>query len=109
MIYWTIAVDRLWMKSLVYEERERERKMNTNMSNRSINYLSTVVDDSFLVVGGLSRVVDTVAVCGDNSRRSFPLLDVFIVRPLVDDDDEDDDDASFNSLLVCVVDGNEGP
>lgn len=81
--------------------------MNFYFSNQLIHYLSTVVDDSFLLVGGLSRVVDTVAVCGDDSRRSFPLLEVFVVRPLPDEDDEDG--GSLSSFLVCVVDGNDGP
>ena len=63
-----------------------------------IAYLSIVVDVSFLIDGGLSRVVDTVDPCGDDSWRSFPLFDNFIVRPLVELDD------SFDSLLFCVVD-----
>jgi len=58
-------------------------------------YLSTIVDESFLLVGGLSRVVDTIDVGGD-SRRSFPLLDNLIVRPLVG--------GSLDSFLFCVVD-----
>lgn len=96
-------IDRGWSHS----STKRERNEFLLFRIRSIHYLSTVVDDSFLLVGGLSRVVDTVAVCGDDSRRSLPLLEVFVVRPLLDEDDEDD--ASFGSFLGCVVDGNDGP
>ncbi len=76
-------------------------------------YLSTVVDVSFLLVGGLSRVVDTIDAWGD-SWRSLALFDILIVRPPVVVD------VSLGSFLLCVVDvtwvlddgtvdGNDGP
>ena len=87
------------MTTVVHLQMMKNYVYNTEAYNIEMNVLVLIGtylsfdDDSFLLVGGLMRVVEV----GGDSRRSFPLLDNLIIRPPPVDD-------SLGSLLICVVD-----